>query len=140
VRKVLLAVDGSTHALSAARWVARLRQVLPDLELHLLSVAPAPDLSRTHGLEREPMHQQLLDLAAGNARSAHLLLHAEGLHHHLHTRLGEPAETIVQTAQQLGCDHIVMGTRGLGAVSRVVLGSVAQGVLHLTEVPVTLVK
>ncbi|MCJ9712965.1 universal stress protein, partial [Bordetella hinzii] len=38
------------------------------------------------------------------------------------------------------CDRIVMGTRGLGAVGGLVLGSVAQKVIHLSPVPVTLVK
>jgi nucleotide-binding universal stress UspA family protein len=33
-----------------------------------------------------------------------------------------------------------MGTRGLGRVSGLLLGSVATKVLHLTKVPVTLAK
>jgi nucleotide-binding universal stress UspA family protein len=33
-----------------------------------------------------------------------------------------------------------MGTRGMGAIGNLVLGSVATKVIHLTEVPVTLVK
>jgi nucleotide-binding universal stress UspA family protein len=36
--------------------------------------------------------------------------------------------------------HIVMGTRGLGGVRGLLLGSVATQLLHLTDVPVTLVK
>ncbi|HET9042709.1 MAG TPA: universal stress protein, partial [Burkholderiales bacterium] len=38
------------------------------------------------------------------------------------------------------CEGIVMGTRGLGSVATLVLGSVAHKVLHLTHVPITLVK
>jgi nucleotide-binding universal stress UspA family protein len=35
---------------------------------------------------------------------------------------------------------IVMGTRGQGAVGNLLLGSVATKVIHLSKVPVTLVK
>jgi len=36
--------------------------------------------------------------------------------------------------------HIVMGSRGLGSFEGLLLGSVATRVIHLTELPVTLVK
>ncbi|MFN0302201.1 MAG: universal stress protein, partial [Burkholderiales bacterium] len=36
--------------------------------------------------------------------------------------------------------EVVMGTRGLGSVSGLVLGSVATKIIHLVDVPVTLVK
>jgi nucleotide-binding universal stress UspA family protein len=54
--------------------------------------------------------------------------------------IGSPAETIAKVAREQGCDGIVMGTRGLGAVSSVLLGSVSSRVLHLSDLPVTLVK
>jgi nucleotide-binding universal stress UspA family protein len=38
------------------------------------------------------------------------------------------------------CDGIVMGTRGMSAVGNLVMGSVATKVIHLTKLPVTLVK
>ena len=43
-------------------------------------------------------------------------------------------------ADQLGCDGIVMGSHGMGGVLGVLLGSTAQRVVHLANVPVTLVK
>jgi nucleotide-binding universal stress UspA family protein len=49
-------------------------------------------------------------------------------------------ETLAALADELGCDHIIMGTRGLGAISSIVLGSVTRKVLHLANVPVTCVK
>ena len=57
-----------------------------------------------------------------------------------HISVGHVAETIAQYAKENSIDQIVMGTRGLGAISEFVLGSVASKVIHLSSVPVTLIK
>jgi nucleotide-binding universal stress UspA family protein len=54
--------------------------------------------------------------------------------------LGEPANESAAHVEDSGADCVVMGTRGLGAVGGLVLGSVASKVVHLVKVPVTLVK
>lgn len=54
--------------------------------------------------------------------------------------IGDIPESIVSCAENLGCDGIVMGTRGMGAIGNLVMGSVATKVIHLTRLPVTLVK
>jgi nucleotide-binding universal stress UspA family protein len=53
---------------------------------------------------------------------------------------GEIAETIARVAQAEHCQCIIMGTRGLGAIASLVMGSVAMKVVHLVDVPVTLIK
>jgi nucleotide-binding universal stress UspA family protein len=50
------------------------------------------------------------------------------------------AQTIAKHADELGCDGIVMGSHGRGAMGSLVLGSVSTKVIHWTKVPVTLVK
>ena len=47
---------------------------------------------------------------------------------------------VVEHANRTGCDMICMGTRGMTAMSGLVMGSVATRVLHLARVPVLLVK
>jgi nucleotide-binding universal stress UspA family protein len=54
--------------------------------------------------------------------------------------IGPAAEIIARVAREQGCDGIVMGSRGLGAVSSVLLGSVSSRVLEITDLPVTLLK
>ena len=56
------------------------------------------------------------------------------------TELGPIPETIVKVAGQAKADQIVMGTRGLGTLGGLLLGSVATKVVRLARVPVTLVK
>jgi len=51
-----------------------------------------------------------------------------------------PAELIAKVAGAGGVEGIVMGTRGMGPIKSLVLGSVATKVIHLVEFPVTLVK
>jgi nucleotide-binding universal stress UspA family protein len=53
---------------------------------------------------------------------------------------GTPGVEIPRVATALGADMILMGTRGLGAVGALLLGSVAQRVVHNATVPVLLVK
>lgn len=63
-----------------------------------------------------------------------------GVEFQCYLREGEPAAVIASFARRTRCTEIIMGTRGLGRVSGLVLGSVATKVIHLTSVPVTLVK
>jgi nucleotide-binding universal stress UspA family protein len=55
-------------------------------------------------------------------------------------RTGQAAETIAQVAREEDIKRVVMGTRGLGRIQGLLLGSVATKVIHLAEVPVTLIK
>ncbi|XP_067683135.1 universal stress protein YxiE-like [Haliotis asinina] len=52
---------------------------------------------------------------------------------------GKPGEVIVKTCKEEGISHIVMGTRGLGAFQRAILGSVSQYVLNHSSIPVTII-
>ena len=61
--------------------------------------------------------------------------------------MGEPARAygviaieIIRVAKERGVDQIAMGTRGMGAMGNLFLGSVAQGVIQQSPVPVLLVK
>ena len=55
-------------------------------------------------------------------------------------RTGQTAEAIAQAVHDEGIEHIVLGTRGLGSIQGLLLGSVAMKVIHLAEVPITLIK
>ena len=73
-------------------------------------------------------------------QSARALLDAAKANYVPQVVIGPVAETIARIALEQNCDGIVMGTRGLGAAASVLLGSVASKVIHLADVPVTLVK
>jgi nucleotide-binding universal stress UspA family protein len=65
---------------------------------------------------------------------------AAGVSYTARSETGMPAATIDRIAREEKVDHIVMGTRGMGGIRGLALGSIATQVLHIAEVPVTLVK
>lgn len=56
------------------------------------------------------------------------------------TEVGNPAQVIVEVADETEFDHIVMGSHGRTGVSRIILGSVAETVVRNATVPVTVVR
>ncbi len=55
-------------------------------------------------------------------------------------RHGEPAEMILEVAEELGVKHIVMGTHGRRGIERALVGSVAERVVRRSGCPVTIVR
>ena len=53
---------------------------------------------------------------------------------------GEPAEVIMETAQELNCDLIVMGTHGQGAIAEMLIGSTAKRVVGKSPIPVLVIR
>jgi nucleotide-binding universal stress UspA family protein len=54
-------------------------------------------------------------------------------------RTGYAKPTLIDIAECYGCDAIIMGARGSGAVRGALLGSVSQAVLNSSKIPVTIV-
>ena len=57
-----------------------------------------------------------------------------------HLREGRPAEEIAELAEELGVGLVIIGSRGLNAVKRLVVGSVSEGVASLAPCPVLVVR
>jgi nucleotide-binding universal stress UspA family protein len=91
-------------------------------------------------VSHEDLNAYYRDEGIAALKSAREKLDAAGIKHAFHIGVGNPAEVIVQYAGDKQCEQIVMGSRGMGAVSNLVLGSVATKVIHLAQVPVLLVK
>ena len=141
--KFLVPVDGSAASGRAVdHLVKKVDLFKGPVEMHLLNVQPpipyGGRVSSVIGKDKLDQYHQEEGMAA--LKLAMQKLEAARIKFYHHIGLGDAAEVICQYAKEKGCDQIVMGTRGMGSVSNLVLGSVATKVLHLTPVPVLLVK
>lgn len=139
--KILCPVDGSEGSLRAVRHAADMGARLIEVEVHLVNVQPPGDdwmvRRMIKAAELEKMEREWAESALAPARA---ILKERGVEFVEHFQQGEVAKTIARLAKELGCQQIVMGTRGMSALGDLLMGSVATKVLHQATVPVTLVK
>jgi len=141
MKKILVAVDFSDIAEEAIHHASAIAQG-KDIELVLLHVAPPnPDYLGFKSFNKNERHE-LADLL----HSEHTQLQA--LAHHLSDRnihaksiivQGDTVKTIVHEAKKTHADMIVMGSHGYSGLSRIILGSVSEGVLRQATIPVLIV-
>ena len=140
MRNILLPVDGSDSAFQAALYVIDSIRKYGPMTVHLVNVQPKPMPWQTIGMEPEDVDAHLSVQAHVALKAVQHLLNEEGVEYLTHVKLGDVGETVVALADELDCDHIIMGTRGLGAILGMVLGSATRKVLYLAEIPVVCVK
>ena len=143
---VLVPVDGSENSMRAVEAACRQLAYRQPVTVHLLNVQP-PNHS---GVVKQYLSQDLIDKfheAEGETalQSARARLDNAQIAYTSNVEVGNVAQTIARYARELHCDQVIMGTRGLGsggvaAISGLLMGSIATKVLHLVDVPVTLVK
>ena len=139
--KVLVPVDGSDHAERAVRFAARLAQDPARLRIVLLNVQPAPSDVDTLHMAQKAILEHLRARGEDTLGPARKILDDARIAHEVNVVIaGDPSLEIARVSREQGCDQVVMGTRGLGALAGLALGSVATKVVHLVEVPVTLVR
>lgn len=140
MRTILLPVDGSENA---ARAVQRAIELSKETDTKLLLVTAFPPIvsgnvkSFFSAEEIQSYYQEegQKALAPGKA-----MLDAAGVAYESEVLVGPVAQSIADYAKKKQADTIIMGTRGLGTVTGMLLGSVTTKVLSLVDIPVLLVK
>jgi len=139
--KIALAIDGSNCSLRATRFLIGLIGGRDGSEVHVINVQPPVRYADLLPARRKQLVKQWYRDGGETETAAALEMLAEAkVARDFHLVIGDPATAIVKVARRLNCDLIVMGTRGMGKVAGLVLGSVATKVVHLADAPVTLVK
>lgn len=139
--RILLPVDGSGHSDRATQHVIAMLEGCRDHAIHLVNVQPPIDAPEVRSHMTAGEIEAMQETRGGDALvSARALLDAAGIAYTPAVLLGPIAETLARYATDTGCDKIVMGTRGLGTISGMLMGSVTTRLLQLTQLPVTLVK
>jgi len=137
--KTLIPVDGSPNSDRAVGFLIKLAGNSKEpLEVHLLNVQhPFPGTIKGVAEQaRQYHHEEGMKAMA----SASKLLDDAKIKYTYHIGVGEVGEIVAHFVNDLKCEQVVMGTRGMSSVANMVLGSSATKVLHLVDVPVLLVK
>ena len=141
--KVLVPVDGSPASIRAVKLAISQMKTLPGPGLVMVNVQNLATLSLAEGMGLMPpawIEQEEERAAAEALQDAVTACREAGVAYVTRSERGDIAETIDRVAREEHVEHIIMGTRGLGGVRSLLLGSVATQLLHLADAPVTLVK
>lgn len=140
-RKILVATDFSSTADSAEKLAFQLARLL-GAELHLIHVRVIPEdplMAEEQQLEIERLMssadkatKEAFDRTRGGDREIAVETHL--------VRSVSAAEAIVETASELECDLVVMGTHGRRGIKHLLLGSVAENVVRSVDIPVLTVR
>ena len=141
--KILLAVDGSKNSLDAvqslidhADWFRERPQV--ELVTVHLPVPKLPGMGAAVGKGQIAQYYQQegeKQLAAARRK-----LDAAKIPYEPRVLVGQVAESLVKHAKDKRCDLIYIGTRGHSELGKALVGSTATRVLHISDIPVLLVK
>jgi nucleotide-binding universal stress UspA family protein len=143
--KILVCNDGSAHAMRAARAaieIARKFQsevVVTHVLAHVPAIAPyamtleaAPDMSE---LLANAEHEQRATLACLES-----LFRNEQIPVRTRAENGSAQGAIARVAEEENVDLIIVGSRGMGSVQRLLMGSVSDAVVHHAHCPVLVVR
>ena len=135
--RLLVPIDGSDHALRALAHVIKRVASHPQLQIYVLNVQlPLP---RSLFVSRSMIADYHEAKSNEGLARALRMLQRNALKAEIMVCVGEPGETIAKMARQKHCGEIVLGSRGLGNLKSLVLGSVTTKVIHAARVPVTVV-
>ena len=134
--KVLLATDGSKDAALAARAAVDVCEGT-GAELHVVHVWFPVTTARLRPFMRTELKRlgnELLEEGVKRVEGS------GGLVTDAHLLEGRAADEILNLAERIGADLVVIGSRGLGPVVRIALGSVSEAVIHHSRCPVLLLR
>ena len=137
---IMIAVDGSPESLQAVRQALALVERGLRAEIALVNVQEAASL-----LELATQDSDDIAVAAVQA-GEHLmspcaaLLDAAGVGYSMEVVLGEPGTVLVDMAEQIDADLVMLGARGMGAIESALVGSVSKAVISRCSRPVMVIK
>jgi nucleotide-binding universal stress UspA family protein len=134
--KILLATDGSEDAAQAREAAADLAR-RSDSELHLVHVwhdVPSPYAHAFVQRELRRQGQEVIDAQAKKIEDAGGSVAAA------HLRGGRTSDEVIELTEELGVGLLILGSRGHGAVRRILMGSHSEAVIHHAHVPVLVLR
>jgi nucleotide-binding universal stress UspA family protein len=137
LKTIMIATDGSEHAGDALGVAIELAKDA-GAKLEILSVRPQRPAGRAGAgppmleVEEQGGAEHIAEAAATSAAAA-------GVDATAHTAHGDVVDCICDASSTLDAELLVVGTRGHGAVSGALLGSVSHALIKRSQIPVTIV-
>ena len=140
--KILLAVDGSVHSRKATTaLIKNTTSYKRSPEVFLLNVYyPVPKVNLGPLVSRNMVISYYQEQGERALADSKRLLDKAGIRYQAKVLAGPISQTIIRQCRAQHCGLIYMGTRGMGSLGGMLLGSTATKVVHLAAVPVVLVK
>jgi nucleotide-binding universal stress UspA family protein len=141
--KILVPVDGSPASIRAVRLAVDQVKAVAGASLVIVNAQNFATLGLAEGagiMSTAWIGQEETKAATEALQDAVTICREVGVSHVTRSERGAIAATIDRVAREEHVTQIIMGTRGLGGVRGLLIGSVGTQLLHLTDVPVTLVK
>jgi nucleotide-binding universal stress UspA family protein len=140
MKTILVAVDGSDEAMKAARMAAELASKYQAtlIVAHVREPLVYPAMESMFSSQRlhDELDKQARLLLAKTAEE----LKPSGVRIETHLAFGPPAAILADLAKTANVDLVVVGSHGRGAVARLLLGSVADRLVHTSAKPVLVVR
>ena len=139
--KILLPIDGSEAALDAVRHALDMVAAGLHASFVLVNVQEPATLYELVVARDAPTLERVADGAGRHAlEPAEALIKVTGTPYESEVVTGDPVAELVDAAERYGCEAVVMGARGVGAVRSALIGSVSQSLLHRLPLPITIVR
>lgn len=143
-QNILVPVDGSEISLSAVKKAAQLAQAF-NSQLTLISLVSEDPFVNADFYYPSPIMKEYFVQAYANAekslKEAQIIASENGVNANIEIVKGEVSEKgIIETAEKLNTDLIVIGSHGRKGFQKFLLGSFAQDVLQGTKLPVLIIK
>ncbi len=145
IKKILVATDGSDHSDHALKFAMELAAKWDAQVIVLSVIPPTPLIADPDGFspiylpdfekDLKEVYQSILDKAKNTVAEEQPEIEVEAC-----LEKGRPSDVIVKLAEIENVDLIVMGSRGLGGITGMILGSTSQAVVHSCTRPVLIVK
>jgi nucleotide-binding universal stress UspA family protein len=141
IRQILVAVDGSEYSMRAVKVASKIAKD-NNASLVILHVLTIPAAAYGEFPTPDRIEQQVREAGEKFLAAATAFAQAEGIQpaSAFVQHMDSPVRGITDYAENNGIDLIVVGTRGLGGFKRLILGSVASGVVHYAHCSVLVVR
>jgi nucleotide-binding universal stress UspA family protein len=134
--KILLATDGSEDATLAARASIELSNRTAS-ELHVVHVWHDVPTPHFHSFVRAQLRKEAEEILK---KQIERIEQSGGTIAEVHLREGRTIDEILDLSEELEVGLLIVGSRGLGGVGRILLGSVSEGIVHHSRRPVLLMR